>query len=391
MSILVAMQSVSVKIPSARGTTMAGTIDLPDSPPIAFAVFAHCFTCNRFVPAASRVCKTLTEYGIACLRFDFPGLGQSEGEFRDTSFTTNVDDIIAASQWLGENYEAPQLLIGHSLGGAAALKAATRPEMASLNAVATLAAPFDAAHAVLHFADRIRDAEEEGCVTVTLGGRDIDISAEFLTDLADNNPEAYLPTLRKPLMLLHSPTDQTVGIDNAQKIFLKTRYPKSLVSVDRADHLFTRGDSAQRAARMIAEWVRPYLVPSWTAPEVDAGQVTSRMAVGTRYGVVVETPSGPLLTDRSRADGGKGRGHSPLDLLQTAIAAASTQAIRDAAGGMSLDDVLITVTHASRGVFERKITLEGDLSDAQRRMLLDAAVSPFQLMLPGIKILDVPS
>jgi putative redox protein len=384
------MQSVSVKIPSSQGTTMAGTLDLPDTPPVAFAIFAHCFTCSRFVPAASRVCKTLAEHGIACLRFDFPGLGQSEGEFSDTTFSSNVEDLIAAAEWLTREHEAPQLLLGHSLGGAAALKAATRPEMDSVGAVVTLGTPFDPAHAVTHLAEHIRDAEEEGCVTVTLAGRDIDITREFLEDLADNNPETYLPELRKPLLLIHSPTDQTVGVENAQKILRLARFPKSLVTIE-ADHLFTRGGSAQRAGRLIAEWVQPYLRPSYTPPSVAEDQVTSRMAVGSRYGAVVETSSGTLLTDRAKSRGGRGQGHSPVDLLMAGLAAASTQAIRDAADGMELTDAHVTLTYVSRNIFERRVELVGTLSDAERRTLLDAATSPFQTMLPGIKILDVPA
>lgn len=370
---------------------MAGTLDLPDTPPIAYAVFAHCFTCSRFVPAASRVCKTLAEHGIACLRFDFPGLGQSEGDFADTTFTTNVDDLIAATQWLAAEYEAPQLLLGHSLGGAAALKAATRPEMDSIRAVATLGAPFDAAHAVLHFADQIRDAEEAGCVTVTLGGRDIDISRAFLEDLANNNPETYLPSLRKPLLLLHSPTDQTVGVDNAQKIFYKTRYPKSLVTIDKADHLFTRGDSAQRAGRLIAEWAQSYLEPAYEPPAVSDDQVMSRMTVGSRHGTIVHTAGGTLHSDRDKAAGGRGQGHSPISLLMSGMAAATTQAIREAATDMPLIDAHVTITHATRNIFERKIELIGDLSDPQRRTLLNAATTAFQRMLPDVKILDVPA
>lgn len=371
---------------------MAGTIDYPDTPPIAYAVFAHCFTCSRFVPAASRVCKTLAEHGIAALRFDFPGLGQSEGDFGDTTFTTNVDDIIAASRWLAENHEAPQLLIGHSLGGAAALKAATRPEMSAIAAVATLAAPFDPAHAVLHFADHIRDAEEDGSVTVTLAGRDINISREFLEDLADNNPEIYLPTLRKPLLLLHSPTDQTVGVDNAGKIFRVTRYPKSMVSVDRADHLFTRGTSAVDAGHTIAKWAKPYLQPAYAVPAVNTDQVKSQVAAGTKYGVVLNTRTGELKADLPKTSGGKGQGHSPVDLLMSALATASTHAIREAATGMKLDDVEVSITNASRNVFERKIVLHGQLNDVQRRQLLDAArTSPVEAMLAGAKIMDVPA
>ena len=211
------MHSMSVQLPSSAGHTMAGTIDMPDTEPVAYALFAHCFTGSRFTPAAARVSKTLAEQSIACLRFDFPGLGQSTGDFHETCFSENVADIISAHQWLADNYRTPQLLIGHSLGGAAALKAAT--SIKDLKAVATIGAPFDPAHAVLHFADRISEVDATGAVTLTLGGRDITISREFLEDLAETNPESYLPRLRKPLLILHSPIDQTVGIDNAQNIY----------------------------------------------------------------------------------------------------------------------------------------------------------------------------
>lgn len=371
---------------------MAGTIDFPDAEPVGFAIFAHCFTCSRFAPAASRVCKTLAEHGIAALRFDFPGLGQSEGDFADTSFTQNVDDLVAASDWLTAHYEAPQLLVGHSLGGAAALQAATRPEMKHLAAVATMGAPFDPAHSVLHFADRVKDADEDGSVTVVLGGRDIVISREFLEDLADTNPEAYLPRLRKPLLLIHSPVDQTVGVENAQNIFRKTRYPKSLVSLDKADHLFTRGTSAQRAGHIIAEWARPYLVPNQLPAQVDADQVMATSAAGTKFGSVVRTDAHKVITDRTKADGGKDAGMTAIDLLMSALAAATSEAVRAAAKGMKLDDVRVTVTHASGTTFQRQVHLEGALSAAERRSLLDAAKNTdIQGMLSGANIMDVPA
>ncbi|MFC2593018.1 MAG: alpha/beta hydrolase family protein, partial [Corynebacterium matruchotii] len=257
------MHSMSVQLPSSAGHTMAGTIDMPDTEPVAYALFAHCFTGSRFTPAAARVSKTLAEQSIACLRFDFPGLGQSTGDFHETCFSENVADIISAHQWLADNYRTPQLLIGHSLGGAAALKAAT--SIKDLKAVATIGAPFDPAHAVLHFADRISEVDATGAVTLTLGGRDITISREFLEDLAETNPESYLPRLRKPLLILHSPIDQTVGIDNAQNIYRTTRYPKSLVTLNKADHLLTKPGTAAAAARMIATWSQQYLIPD-TAP-----------------------------------------------------------------------------------------------------------------------------
>lgn len=259
---------------------MAATLDLPATTPVAYAMFAHCFTGSRFTPGAARVSKALAESGIACLRFDFPGLGQSEGDFSETTFSSNVRDIIAAATWLEDNYSAPQLLIGHSLGGAAALNAAS--SISSLRGVATIGAPFDPAHAVLHFADRIGDVDEQGAVALTLGGREVTISREFLEDLADTNPVDHLRRLRAPLLLVHSPIDQTVGVDNAQKIFQVTRYPKSLVSLDKADHLLTRDGTAQRAARIIRNWIDPFLVPENEI--ADRGPLPADVATATSIG-----------------------------------------------------------------------------------------------------------
>ncbi|WP_156230827.1 alpha/beta fold hydrolase [Corynebacterium occultum] len=376
------MHSVSVKLPSSQGLKMAGTIDMPDTPPVAYAIFAHCFTGSRFTPAAARVSKQLTASGIATLRFDFPGLGQSEGEFANTSFSSNVEDIKSAYEWMSQNYAAPQLLIGHSLGGAASLKAAT--ELPRLKAVATIGAPFDPAHAVLHFADRIKDVDDHGAVTVVLGGRDIVISRAFLEDLADTNPEIYLPKLRKPLLLVHSPIDETVGVDNAQLIFRVTRYPKSLVSLDKADHLATREGVAQRAADLIGAWVEPYLVPDYSPETVEAGAV-SRSAKGTRFADTVRTPVGELRTDRAKKDGGKDLGHTPADLIAAALAADASQAIRDAArrDRIKLEDVAVTVTPEGFG-FSRQIELTGDITDDQRRRLLQA-VRPLTVSVRDIR------
>lgn len=361
---------------------MAGTIDLPDSPPVAYAMFAHCFTGSRFTPAAARASKTLTDFGVATLRFDFPGLGQSEGDFAETSFSSNVEDIKAAFEWMRENYAAPQLLIGHSLGGAAALKAAT--ELRDLRAVATIGTPLDPAHAVLHFADRIKDVEEDGSVTVVLGGQDIEISRAFLEDLAETDPEAYLPTLRKPLLLVHSPIDQTVGVDNAQNIFLLTRYPKSLVSLDGADHLATRQGVAQRAGRMIGAWVEPYLRPVHE-PEAVASGAVARSAKGSRFADTVQTPVGRLTTDRPKTEGGKNLGHSSADLIAAALAADASQAIRDKArkARIGLDDVAVSVVPEGDG-FVREITLSGTLDDAERRQLL-AAVQPLSVTVRDLQ------
>lgn len=374
------MHSISVKLPSSNGYMMAGTLDMPDTPPLAYAMFAHCFTGSRFTPAAARVCKTLAEMGIACLRFDFPGLGQSEGDFHKTSFSENVNDIIAANQWLADNYTAPQLLIGHSLGGAAALKAATM--ISTLKAVATIGAPFDPAHAVLHFADRIGEVDETGAVTLTLGGRDITISREFLEDLAETNPEAYLPTLRKPLLILHSPIDQTVGIDNAQNIFLKTRYPKSLVSLHKVDHLCTKTGAAQLAAHIIRSWVEQHLVPEASAsPDIAANTVLSHSTKAGKFSGLVHIGSQPIATDKDKAHGGKNLGVTPTSLLIAALASSTKQAIQTAAQSARMKplanvEVTITPNPSDAGALhlQRSILITGDsLTDDDRKVLMSAA------------------
>lgn len=376
--ILVGMQSVNVSLPSSTGTAMAGTIDFPDSHPQAFAIFAHCFAGSRHTPGAARVSKQLTNFGIATLRFDFPGLGQSEGDFADTCFSQNVADIQAAADWLAQNYSAPQLLMGHSLGGAAALAAANN--IPSLKAVATIGAPFDPAHSVLHYADKIGEVDANGEVEVTLGGRALTISRLFLEDLAETNPEDYLPRLRKPLMVLHSPIDQTVGIDNAQNIFRTTRYPKSLVALDKADHLVTKQGAAARAADLIGAWAEQFIVPESIPTPVAEDSALAIPAVGTRMGVVVRHNDRSVSADRTKKNGGKGQGFTAEGLLMSAVATASTQAIKEAGKAQKIDAkvleaVSVRVSQESESCFTRTVTLPGFLSADQQRALADAAAS----------------
>lgn len=387
---LMAMQSVNVTVPSSTGLNMAGTIDFPSAPPRAFAVFAHCFAGSRHTPGASRVSKRLTDYGIATLRFDFPGLGQSEGDFADTSFSQNVEDVKATCEWLGENYAAPQLLMGHSLGGAAALKAST--QLPELRAVATIGAPFDPAHSVLHYADKIGEVDANGSVPVVLGGRELVISRGFLEDLAETNPELYLPRIRQPLMLLHSPIDQTVGIDNAQTIFSVTRYPKSLVALDKADHLVTRQGAAVRAADVIGDWVQQYLLPEHTPDKLTPGQVETRSARGVKLGTVARSFFGELDTDRPKTNGGRDRGHSALDLFMMSLSAATTEAIQEAAAKqrLTLVDVRVRMAHVHDVTFERRIDIDAELTDQQRAGLMAAAKTSVVEKIAGhANIMDV--
>lgn len=368
------MHSISVTFPSSAGYQLAGTIDMPDTKPRAWALFSHCFAGSRFTPAAARTCKWLAEHGIACLRFDYPGLGQSKGDFAHSSFSMNVLDLQTAARWLGENYAAPSLLIGHSLGGAVAIKAAK--DMPSIRAVATMGAPFDPAHSVLHFADKIGEVDETGAVPVTLGGRKLTISRAYLEDLADINPEAYIGLLRKPLLILHSPIDQTVGIDSAQKIYLVARYPKSLISLDKVDHLMTREGAAQHAASLIYTWFDKYLPPVEPnkMPETSA---EARSTQTTKMSAVVRSGGRELFTDVPRAQGGKDTYISPISLMLSALATDTNNAVRVVASEQrirSLNDVIVQVSLDGDAI-TRTVTFVGDLSDAERSTLAAAVTS----------------
>lgn len=381
------MHSISVSFPSSTGLKLAGTIDMPETTPRAWALFSHCFAGSRFTPAAARTCKWLAEHGIACLRFDYPGLGQSEGDFAHSSFSMNVADLQAAASWLADNYEAPSLLIGHSLGGAMAIRAAK--DMPSIRAVATMGAPFDPAHSVLHFADKIGLVDETGAVPVTLGGRELTISRAYLEDLAEINPEAYIGLVRKPLLILHSPIDQTVGIDSAQKIYLCARYPKSLVSLDKVDHLMTRDGAAQHAAHLIYTWFQTYLPPAEpiAVPETTA---EARSTQSTKMSAAVRSGGRELFTDVPRADGGKDLDISPISLLLSALATDTNNAVRAAANThriRTLDDVHVSVT-LGEGVIDRTVTLSGTLSDADRAVLSKAVSAGKIQALMGIPVKD---
>lgn len=382
------MHSISVTFPSSAGYKLAGTIDMPETEPRAWALFSHCFAGSRFTPAAARTCKWLAEHGIACLRFDYPGLGQSEGDFAHSSFSMNVADLQGAANWLAENYEAPSLLIGHSLGGAVAIRAAK--DMPSIKAVATMGAPFDPAHSVLHFADKIGEVDETGAVPVTLGGRELTISRDYLEDLAEINPEAYIGLIRKPLLILHSPIDQTVGIDSAQKIYLVARYPKSLVSLDKVDHLMTREGAAQYAASVIFSWFNKYL-PEVEANDVPETEAQAHSTQSTKMSAVVRSGGRELFTDLPRSGGGKDLDSSPMSLLLSALAADTNNAVRAAANEHRIRTLTDAEVHVALDgtAITRTVTLVGDLSDEERRVLAAAVTAGGVEKLLGAHITDV--
>jgi putative redox protein len=251
------MQSQRQEFIGAHGHKLAARLDGPDGEVKAYALFAHCFTCGKDVFAASRVAQALTEHGIAVLRFDFTGLGASEGEFANTNFSSNLADLVAAADFMRETYQAPQLLIGHSLGGAAVL--ASADQMPEVKAVVTIAAPSDPVSVTGMFSQHLDQIARDGEALVQLAGRPFRIQQQFVEDAGEHNLKVKIAALRRALLVMHAPGDDTVGLSNAMEIFTAAKHPKSFISLDSADHLLTRREDAVYVANVIAVWADRYL------------------------------------------------------------------------------------------------------------------------------------
>ncbi len=379
-----------VTFTGAQGDELAARLDRPVGRPRAYALFTHCFTCSKDLLAARRIAWALAERGIAVLRFDFTGLGHSGGEFANTNFSSNVEDLVRAADWLRRTEAAPLLLIGHSLGGAAVLAAAARiPEAV---AVATIAAPADPAHLGHLFSASGEEIEQTGEAVVSLGGRDFRIAKQFLDDIAAHNLEAALAALGKALLVLHSPLDDSVDIDHARRIFMAARHPKSFVSLDHADHLLSQAAEADYAAEVIAAWASRYLPPAAHQDEVraDQGEVVVRESGEGRFHQRVLAGPHRLSADEPPAVGGDDRGATPYGLLLASLGACTSMTLRMYAErkGLALDRVTVRLRHAKIHArdcaecetregridrIEREIMLEGELSEAERGRLLEIA------------------
>lgn len=374
--------------PGHDGGQLSARLDLPDGPHLATALFAHCFTCSKDIPAARRVAARLAGLGIAVLRFDFTGLGHSEGEFENTNFTTNVQDLVTACAELDKRNMAPSLLIGHSLGGAAVLKAAA--QMDNIKAVATIGAPFDPEHVTHNFAHALPDIMRDGIAEVSLGGRSFRISNDFLEDVAKGELTPAIASLNAALLVLHGPRDATVSIDNASEIFLAAKHPKSFVTLDNADHLLSNAEDAEYTADVIATWAARYLDLRRPAPPIGTPEGVLRVSEADPNGYLQDIHSGPhhVLADEPAAYGGTNKGLTPYGFLSAGLGACTSMTIRMYARrkGWPLDHVSVDVTHdkvhgqdagaetkAKIDRFVRTITLTGDLDDDQRKRLLEIA------------------
>ncbi len=371
------------------GSQLAARLDLPDGPVLATALFAHCFTCSKDIPAARRISARLAAMGIAVLRFDFTGLGHSDGEFANTTFTSNVEDLIAAAHYLSGRNMAPALLIGHSLGGAAVLRA--RAGIPSVKAVVTLGAPADPGHVSHHFEAALPEIQAQGSAEVSLGGRPFRIGKAFVDDISEAALSPAVSDLKAALLILHAPRDDTVSIDNASTIFLAAKHPKSFVTLDDADHLITRAADADYAADVIAAWVSRYVKLCPPAPPPGAPEGVVRVTEADPAGFLQDIQSGPrhhAVADEPASYGGTDRGMSPYGFVSSGLGACTSMTIRMYARRKKwpLTGITVDVCHdkvhaqdaglASDGKvdqFRRKIRLQGPLDSAQRAKLLEIA------------------
>jgi uncharacterized OsmC-like protein/fermentation-respiration switch protein FrsA (DUF1100 family) len=374
------------------GHKLAAALDLPDGEISAYALFAHCFTCGKDVLAARRIALALAAKGIAVLRFDFTGLGASEGEFANSTFSSNVADLVRAADHLRETRRAPTILIGHSLGGAAILAAAA--QISEAKAVVTIAAPSDPAHVTHLFKDSLEDIRAQGEVEVALAGRPFRIRREFLDDVAEQSLLAQIGKLRKALLVMHSPTDHTVGIDNATQIFVAAKHPKSFVSLADADHLLSGKQDATYVADVIAAWSQRYLDAPASASAADPGDGPRNVVVQeTRNGKFQQiVTAGPhkMLADEPAAVGGQDSGPGPYEFLLAGLGACTSMTMRMYADRKSLplDCITVTLKHSKiyakdceecdtrEGMLDqidRVIRIEGALDDDQRKRLMEIA------------------
>ena len=389
------MPRIKINFSNQQGEQLAGLLESPDVPTQAYAIFAHCFTCSKDVAAASRITRALAAKNISVLRFDFTGLGNSDGDFANTNFSSNVNDLIQAAAYLEQTYSAPLMLIGHSLGGAAVLSAAQSID--SVKAVVTIGAPATGQHVEHLFSESKDTIVNEGEAVVALAGREFTIKKQFLDDINSHNDTAHIQKLDKALLILHSPVDEIVSIDEAAKIYGAAKHPKSFISLDKADHLLTKREDSEYVASIIAAWASHFLdldqpefeKSSGTAPQVDAGEVKV-YEQNKNFTRLIYTENHQLIADEPTSVGGLNLGPNPYEYLLASLGACTSMTVRMYANKkkLNLDNIEINLKHhkihaedcndceSETGLvdtIEKVIKLDGVLTNDERQRLLEIA------------------
>ncbi len=386
------MNAERIKFTNEAGLKLSAVLELPvGAPPAHYAVFAHCFTCGKGIRAATVISRQLTQSGFGVLRFDFTGLGQSEGAFEDTDFTGNVDDLVAASAFLEANYAAPSLLVGHSLGGTAVLHAATK--ISSIEAICTIGAPAEAVHVLQHIEGKEEEILEKGKASVNIGGRPFYVGAGFIKDLKQHSTASLLPKLRKALLIMHSPQDQIVSIDNAASIYQAAWHPKSFISLDGADHLLQNTDDAVYVAEVIGTWIRRYTKGQQPDPKHESPESAAEVVVQLGSdGYTTEIAAGRhrLLADEPLEIGGNDMGPTPYQLLSASLGVCTAMTLKMYAARKNwpLQEVTVRLTHSHSyeedaanpeskkskiDAFSRLIEVKGELDEKMKEKLLEIA------------------
>ncbi len=375
---------------TSKGIRLSGLLESPAKHVKAYAVFAHCFTCGKDIAAASRISRALVEKGIAVLRFDFTGLGNSDGDFANTNFTSNLDDLRAAATFLEENYLAPQLLIGHSLGGAAVLAVAN--DIPSVKAVVSIGAPSKAEHVIHNFSDSIADIQRDGVAKVKLGSREFDIQKQFIDDLNENSKH-HFALKGKSILILHSPLDAVVSINEAEKIYTSVKHPKSFISLDKADHFLSNKADSEYAANIISSWADKYLAYDKTESAYSSLANEGEVVITEKdhnFTLNVVSDSHYWLADEPLGVGGQNLGPDPYEHLLAALGACTVMTLRMYAKHKKLpvEDISVSLSHNKNyhedcqnceekdvhvELITRQIKIIGDISEEQRQRLLAIA------------------
>jgi len=382
---------VKETIINKNGHALHAQLELPaDQKPKNYAIFAHCFTCTSSLSAVRNISRALTNHGFGVMRFDFTGLGKSEGEFAESHFSANVEDLVTVSEYMAENYSAPSLLVGHSLGGAAVLVAASK--LVDVKAIATIGAPATVGHVKHLFSHKEGQLNEEGYTEVAIGGRPFNINPEFVEDFDKTDLPSIVKQLRKPLLILHSPIDTIVGIKNAEQIYHNAHHPKSFVTLDNADHLLTNANDSYYAGSVIGAWVQRYFEPdSKTELDTNNEQVVGYLNLKEdNFTTSIQTKKHAMIADEPASIGGDDFGPSPYEYLSASLVACTAMTLKMYAERKQWDlqEVFVYVSHSRKhsddlGIevekptfldyMSKKIRVIGNLDEKQKQRLKEIA------------------